>query len=82
MLVKSIEFGGCCVTCVAGDNDTPKRGGVEVALSRDPGDIGEMLCLKCAKRLADRLNKAVADARSRRAAGQEYRHNRWASSRA
>jgi hypothetical protein len=67
MIIKAIEFGGCCPTCSQG-NDTKPRGGVEVVLSKDPYDMGEHICLRCAARLADRLQQAVNEVRRRQKA--------------
>ena len=75
MLVKAIQFGGCCATCEP-DNDAPARGGVEVALNRDP----DALCLRCAARLAARLTKAVEEVRRRQRSGEEYKWDRWDTS--
>ncbi len=79
MLVKAIEFGGCCATCPP-NNEAPARGGVEIGLENgraDECDMGEMICLRCAQRLVERVTKAIAECKKRRTAGEEYRNDEW-----
>lgn len=81
---KAIEFGGCCSLgwCGSG-NDTPDRGGVEISLDGDLSeDLGEMVCLACAERLARLIEKCVTRCRERQAAGREYRDDRWRKAKA
>ena len=76
---KAIEFGGCCSLgwCNSG-NDTPDRGGVEIALDCDLSEgLGEMVCLPCAGRLARLIEKCVTQCREKQAAGREYRDDKW-----
>lgn len=69
---KAMQFGGSCAGCVSG-NDTTVRPGVEVTVC----GAEEWVCAGCAEKLALKLLKAAAEARSRTSSGQVFRHDRW-----
>jgi hypothetical protein len=81
MKTKAIEFGGCCALEWCGsDNNTEGQGGVEVLLdngSLADDDMGEMICLNCAEKLARLLKKRARECRERQAQGLEYRAHKW-----
>ena len=72
-------FKGSCGSC-SQDSMTAYsdkvRGGVEVHASDGEFDSAWM-CLACAKRLAQKLSKAIDTCRTNMRAGKEYRNDRW-----
>ncbi len=79
MKTKAIEFSGACsLNWCNSHNDTEGRGGVEVLIEAHgtlagEEDMGEMVCLDCASRLARLLKKRVRQCREKQAQGLEYR---------
>lgn len=78
MKTKAIEFAGCCALSdwCGSHNNTEGRGGVEILLdahgSLADDDMGEMVCLDCAERLARLLKKRVRQVREKQALGLEF----------
>jgi hypothetical protein len=75
---KEIQFLGCCSGGCQSGNNTPSRGGLYIQLEAgDDVEDGEMVCLRCAEKLATRILKSAAECRVRISMGQDYRAERW-----
>jgi len=73
-----MEFSGHCCGCDSTKEDRPA---VEVFIDRDPNDdIGDWICLACARRLCRRVARAVEECEKKVAAGYVYRNDRWQKS--
>lgn len=73
MKVIPLEFGGPCTACNTRSIERTK-GGIEIGI----GEFSEeMICLGCARRLAARLLKAIANCVKFRAQKLIYRNDRW-----
>lgn len=69
-------FTGNCFACGEHQED---GGGVAVCLDEDDEDVfdGTWLCLKCARRAARRIIKAMRACEDKLAAGLVFRHELW-----
>ena len=76
MKVKPITFTGRCASCQTDGDD---RGGVDIGVgdASDSEYIGEWLCLRCARQLAERLVAATDKCTDKMLRGLRQRGDRW-----
>jgi hypothetical protein len=72
MKIVAMQFKGDCACC--GHYSERARGAVEVEISNGSQ---EWICLRCARKLAARLQKAAELCRQKIRKGLEFRFDRW-----